>query len=227
MFLFANEMPITLEALDANGGVLSDMAASLRHLDGERAVVALSARTPAPSLHWGTRVRFQIADGTQRYSVIGTVIAHDLPASRKAADSPEIQEALECEATLQLWECRSADQQRVSPRRHVHFDVHFRVLDQESTATETPQPDVWEQGTCVDIGGGGLCMRIPHRSTYPKRVEVRFTLPTTQSEKIPGPEFTLRGRVLRTTTHALGQEVALRFERLSVAQGMALATYLF
>jgi len=70
MFLFANEMPITLEALDANGGVLSGMAASLRHLDGERAVVALSSQIPASYLHWGTRVRFQVADGCRATTLL-------------------------------------------------------------------------------------------------------------------------------------------------------------
>jgi len=70
MFLFANEMPITLEALDANGGVLSGMAASLRHLDGERAVVALSSQIPASYLHWERVCGFRLRMGCRATTLL-------------------------------------------------------------------------------------------------------------------------------------------------------------
>ncbi|HLK57669.1 MAG TPA: PilZ domain-containing protein [Chthonomonadaceae bacterium] len=229
MLEFADAMPITLEALDAEGGVLSGMAAGLRHLDGERAIVTLSLETPTPHLQWGARVRFQVADGLQRYSVLGTVIAHDRPHTTQIYDRNGTEEPAQFEATLQLWECRPADQQRLSPRRTAQCDILFYSLDPEHTGAEVPEGDVWVQGVCVDIGGGGLRLRAPASFTPPKRLALRFTLAPPDSDEAAGREFRLQGRVLRITPtkhDADSQEIAVRFEHLSVAEGMALAACL-
>lgn len=236
MLLIANDLPINLDVLDADNGVLASLSVRLRHLDGEWATIVLEPKQRATCLHWGSRVRFWIGDGLHGYEVIGSIVAHELQraSSRTSTTAPSPQEAL-----VRLWECRQVDQRRQTPRRVARFPVEFRILkantpDNASTSPQAePSSPKWHPAHCLDIGAGGMRLRTDRLAVTPKHLEVRFALPpvaeTDPAAETASHHFRLLGRVLRTepsekSEHSL--EIAIKFERLSVEDGLALTDYL-
>ncbi len=202
MLIRAETMPIDIEILDASDNALQVLPAELRHLDGEAAVLVL-ASAQANRLHWGTRLRFEISDNPSVYEVTGVVVACE---PQRDADVTEIR--------IRLWECRPVSQMRSTPRRRSRFVVAFRPVDSPTLKT----------GHCLDIGGGGMRLRVPALEPLPKRFAVQFCLPSEPSETLE-----LQGRIIRATLCERGatqMEIALCFERLTVAQGMAIARFL-
>src|SRR5690348_8601099 len=103
--MIAKEIPIDLEVLDAIDSALASVAATLRHLEGERATLTIASDTPAPCLHWGSRVRFRFGDGAFGCEVVGMVIAHSLPGRQASVSLEAPQEPTPREVLLRLWEC--------------------------------------------------------------------------------------------------------------------------
>jgi hypothetical protein len=239
--MLAQEASINLEVLDNKDNAVSGTTAVLRHLDGEWATVCVETESRVPCLHWGSRVRFFIGEGTSAYECIGTVTAHAL-ASRSAADSPTASGQVSGELLLRLHECRPCRQKRKQPRRFARFAVHFRPLETRREATESSespdaagfeeQAETWLRAWCVDIGGGGMRIRAARLNDVCAYVQVRFALPAARQESADsegGRSFCLTGRVLRSAPcgrHADSVEMAVRFVDLSVEEGAALSAFL-
>lgn len=231
MLLLAHEMPATVEIVDANDAILSRMAATLRHLDEERAELTLCSDAPLPCLHWGSHTRLHITDGDKKYSVVGTIIQHHLPEVAEQETKTGLSESL----TVRVWECLTEEERRSLPRRARRFPVHFCMPEDRvpAGAEEGIPKEQWREGWSVDIGGGGIRFRTQYSAPFPNHILIQFTLPC-DAPAIAGSreyrqKFCLQGRVLRTAPcgrHAEDQEVAVHFERLTVAEGCALAAYL-
>lgn len=228
MLMLANEIPVQLEVLDAQDNTLSSMTAMLRHLDSKGAILTLAADAPATCLHWGSRIRFSMEDGAQRYEISGAVIAHDRESEHGAdAQSGEPQK----EIWMRVWECHTAAQRRTTPRREVRFAVRYHPMNLDNPSLLPETEGAWQEGWCLDIGGGGMRMRAPLPASIPERLHLQFCLPTrpdTETDK-PARLFRLMGRVVRAERCGRFREsidMAIRFERLSVADGLAIAAFI-
>ena len=202
MLMMAETLPIDIEILGASDNALQVIPAELRHLDGEGAVLVVP-ENKAKRLHWGARVRFEIGDNPTVYEIVGTVVAYE-----PQEDTGEI------EIILRLWECRPVSQMRSTPRRRSRFSVSV-------CAAGSSVPMV---GQCLDIGGGGMRLRVPALDPMPVHLMLQFGLPPESAAILE-----LQGRIIRAVPCERGEghmEVALCFERLTVSQGMAIAQFL-
>lgn len=202
MLMMAETLPIDIEILDASDSTLQVIPVELRHLDGEGAVLIVP-QNKAKRLHWGARVRFEIGDNPTIYEIVGTVVAHE---PKEDSDETEI--------LLRLWECRTVSQMRSTPRRRSRFAVSVYALGSS----------VLLLGQCLDIGGGGMRLRVPALDPMPVHLILQFGLPEGTDEILE-----LQGRIIRAVPCGRGEgqmEVALCFERLTVSQGMAIAEFL-
>lgn len=105
-------------------------------------------------------------------------------------------------------------QKRTSPRRRSRFTVTFCPVGSRE----------FRVGQCLDIGGGGMLLKIPAFEPLPEHLTLQFRLPCADGETMQ-----LCGRVMRSEpceTDADSLEIALCFERLTVAQGMTLCAFL-
>ncbi len=202
MLMLAETMPIDIEILDASDNAQQVIPAELHHLDGESAVLMLPS-AKAKRLHWGTRLRFEVGDNPTVYEVTGVVVACEPQSDSETA-----------EILVRLWQCTPVSQMRSTPRRRSRFAVGFRPVDSPTLRT----------GHCLDIGGGGMRLRVPALDPLPERLALQFSLPFEPNETLE-----LQGRVIRAIPCERGaaqMEVALCFERLTVTQGMAIARFL-
>jgi hypothetical protein len=223
VLLLANTLPIDLETLDARDNVIASIAATLQHLDGETAYLHIPIEEPVRSLHWGARVRFWIEDGPRGYEVIGVVAGHQ-------EETDEEGETAYREILIRLWECRNAPQRRNTPRRRGRFVVRYLPLGM-SEEPGVSEEGAWLRAWCVDIGGGGMRLRLPKGTALPERLALRFSLPPRSEKKTLAArrEFDVLGRVLRcepTGQRGDAVELAIKFHRLSVEDGLALSAFL-
>ena len=229
MWLMASELPIRLEILDQAGQRLFDARARLKELDDTHAVIALDEPQSGARVHWGSPVRFEVEDGMRRYELTGAIVAReaeDIPvAGESAAD--ESANAPTREFRVHIWECKLNVQRRSLPRRKLKFPVNFRPLCAE-TLEETGEDQAESiEGWCVDIGPGGIRVRAGALPVVPARMSIEFSLPV--SDPCRGIDsmhrFQLTGRVIRAEPQGRqrdSMEIALKFERLSVRDGLVL-----
>lgn len=221
MLLLESQLPINLEVLDAGGGVLSGMAATLAHLDGEWASIALYPDDPPACLHWGARVRFQLGKGTTSYEVTGVVVAHDM--RRSAAAEEETTHSEPHEVRIRLTECRPRPQRRSGPRRRTRFAVSYRPI----SAAGGMEPE-WRRAWCVDVSASGMRLRADRIDPMPERLQLEFTLPSGKAATSAPRLFRVRGHLLRVEVSrrcAENIEMAVKFERLSVEDGRELSAF--
>ncbi len=104
---------------------------------------------------------------------------------------------------------------RVMPRYSVEFPVSLS-WNVDGSVKEVI-------GVCFDIGAGGMRVRAPKQELWPQLFHISFEL---TSPKIR--EFLLTGKLLRVSEVArdeLINEIAVRFEGLTVDERMTLAFY--
>ncbi|HLV80484.1 MAG TPA: PilZ domain-containing protein [Chthonomonadaceae bacterium] len=215
MLPIAEDIAIRIEVLNAQEKPIACLEATLRHLDGERAAILLPLAAPASCLHWGSRVRFYVEQQAHVYEILGSVIAREVTSESA------------CALQVRLWECRTGRQRRAVPRRAARFPVQFAPL--ESASAAEPQEQAWQCGQCLDISCAGMRLRVPLQPALPERFLLRFTLPAPAGGETPSPAFCLQGRLLRARPlgrQADAVEIALKFEKLTPAQGLALSALL-
>lgn len=232
MWLLAANLPVRLEALDQTGNPLAGLSARLHHLDEEHAVMILDEPNPARCFHWGAPIRFNLEDGLRRYEFTGVIVQrnNDQPNAMASDSAPEAAQKT-CEIRIRIWECHSVVQRRNLPRRKLRFPVQFRSACDDAMEDESDVPAETFSGWCVDIGGGGMRLRTDRLIDVPARLSLQFRLPIsggaggTAQER----EFCLYARVIRAQVcgrHSDSMEIALRFERLPVADGLVLKNLL-
>ncbi len=240
MLRLCNDVLITLEVLDAGGGVLSGTAAALLHLDEEFAIVSLPPQTSVPCLHWGAKVRFWVGEGKLGYEVIGVVIAQERPGTASDVREGENAAAEPHQVRIRLFECHLRPQRRNTPRRRTRITVRYRpvatlaggVSEQNGGEGEkTSNPEEWLAGSCVDISGGGMRLSGDRLAETVKFLLLKFTLPAISDAEGDGQAraFCVQGRILRCTDskrRAGRVEMAVKFERLSAEDGRALSAFL-
>jgi len=215
MLPVSEEITIRLEVLNAQDSPISCLEAVLRHLDGERAAIVLPAAVSASCVHWGSRVRFFVEQQTYVYEIVGSVIAQ------------EATEDAGCALQVRLWECRPGRQRRTVPRRAARFPVQFTPW--EVSASAEPKEEAWQCGQCLDISCAGMRLRAPHQPVLPERFLLRFALPLASGSDGRPRTFCLQGRLLRARPigrQAIGVEIAVKFEKLSPEEGLALSALL-
>ena len=223
------ETPIYLEILNARDQPIMEIAARLRHLSAQSAVIAFDCGVKAPGLHWGSRIRFCVDSGSQRFAILGMVAATNLRDS-----SPDPAEAEDAEGwreiLVRVWDCEAASQRRIAPRRRAKFSVKYQPLFSEPTfselAIETGESETWLAAQCVDISAGGLRLRTACPDMAAQRVRLVLTLPATAAE--PACELQLTGRVLRIEQTGGPRQMALiavKFERLAPQDALLLARH--
>jgi hypothetical protein len=234
MWLMASGIPVRLEMLDQSGQRLYDATASLMHLDETHALMTLEEPISGARLHWGAPVRFELEDGIRRYEITGAIVSRkeEEVAPEQVAASPDVAAVPTWEVRVRVWECSLNVQRRTLPRRKLKFPVRLRVLCANETLEDSSEvrPEVLP-GWCVDIGAGGVRIRINRLITVPERMQIEFCLPV--SDGAHGVEaahaFCLPGRVIRAQPHGRhgdSMELALHFERISVRDGMILRSLL-
>jgi hypothetical protein len=256
MWLLANDLPIRLEALDQAGHPIVDVSARLQHLDAEHALITMEAGTPTTCFHWGAPVRFNLEDGLRRYEIAGAITGRErkrregADSSAAASSSGDRGEHAQlvgagsregtavaespaeevCELRVRIWDSNMVVQRRTTPRRKLRFPVYMQPLASADSTDKRPTGDLLS-GWCMDIGGGGIRIRTPRLETIPDRMLLEFHLPV--SSGISGSsrqhKFSLWGRVIRAAVcgrHSDTMEIALHFERLTVADGLVLKTLL-
>src|ERR1043166_4660360 len=148
MLLLATELSTPLEVLDEQENVLSTIAASLCHLDSRGAILAVPSDSPTPCLHWGSRVRFYMEDGSQRFEIMGAVIAHDRDQEQQVERELDPNKPLQKEIWVRVWECRNGLQRRNTPRRATRFAVRYRPLLSGNAMPLSDENQEWFQGWC-------------------------------------------------------------------------------
>ena len=214
MLLLAEDVSIQLESLNLNGKPISETPAILQHLDSEQAIIRLHPQTPKSHLRWGLPVRFRVEQEAKHYDISGVIVGWNRETDGIEPEGGEIQ--------VRIWDYVHADQRRDSPRRKGKFAVSFRP------ASRDEKQDDWQVGWCLDIGGGGIRIRVPRVESFAERLELEFT-PSFGAVVSESASFRLTGRTLRSEPygrHSDQLEVALKFESLSVEDGMALASFL-
>ena len=223
------ETPISLETLNARDQPMREVAARLRHLSAQSAVIAVAGDAKMPGLHWGTRVRFCVDSGSQHFAIVGMVVATNLqdPATDETDGATAWREIL-----VRVWDCESASQRRTAPRKRARFAVKYQpvfpgvdVEYKESAANGSESEDgAWLPAQCVDISAGGLRLRVSCPETAMERVRLALTLPACAAR--PACELQLSGRVLRLERTGGARQtalIAIKFERLSPQNAMLIA----
>ena len=218
------ETPIYLETLNARDQPMSETAARLRHLSAQSAVIAFECGLKTPGLHWGARVRFCVDSGSQHFAIVGMIIATNL---RDAADSEDA--AGWHEILVRVWDCETASQRRIAPRKRARFAVKYQPLVSDASMEETEYGEksaVWLPAQCVDISAGGLRLRTACPELAMERLRLFLTLPASATEQ--ACELQLTGRVLRLEQTGGARQMALiavKFERLLPGEAMRLARH--
>jgi hypothetical protein len=241
MQLMERSATVTLEVLDARHHAISTVAATLHYLDGELATLDMAADGGTVGLHWGARVRFWVGTGAQGFEIIGAVVGcglSDGDESDEEADEPRR------EICVRLFECRPAPQRRSSPRRRIRLPISFAVLagdDPELLAETADAPAMpaapeypcayeWRDATLIDLGCGGVRMRIDGISSAPSRVLIRLTLPAYEhvAGAVPARTFELPGEVLRaepSRRRAGSLVIAAKFLRIDPQEAIAISGF--
>jgi hypothetical protein len=255
LLLLTTEVPIDVDILDNQNGVVVRLEATLQDLQGERGVLNIAPQPSLSCLHWGTRIRFWIPNGSTGYQVIGAVVEQT-----SHGETPEPSEtsatATGRRVIVRLIECHALPQQRRSPRRAARFTVQYQPVTEQGVVTENAVTEdavtekvvtanaatanvvtanaLWHKGTCTEIGAGGMRLRAERHDSWPKRLHLRFNFPTAEKDK-PGEATTasrllcLKGRVLRVSearSRVGWVEVVIGFDGLSVEEGMRLNSFL-
>ena len=216
------ETPIYLEILNARDQPMGEIAARLRHLSAQSAVIAFDSGALTPGLHWGSRIRFCVDSGSQRFAILGMVAATNLRDS--AGDAKDAEG--EREILVRVWECEAASQRRIAPRKRTKFSVKYQPIFAEQ-AFETGEGEIWLAAQCVDISAGGLRLRTACPDFAMQRVRLALTLPAMAAE--PACELNLTGRVLRMEPSGGARQMALiavKFERLAPQDALLLARHI-
>lgn len=230
--LLDTDLPTTLEVLNGKDEVLSGMAARVCHLDGDWAFLTLPPGQAPSCLHWGSRVRFRFGEKAASYEVVGVVTGHETNS-----ESEEI--APLREVRVRLLTCGHVSQRRSEPRRFARCLAQLRPLAtpapraQSGEEEEDPTCDeTWTAAQCVDISGSGIRLRIPAAAAPPDQIQIQVALPAftaAKNKKDVGPLLCVQGRVLRRALcgkHNDLLEIAVKFETLSVADGLLLSHFL-
>ena len=213
MFLLSENVSIQLEALNLKGKLIGETPAMLQYIDSETAVIRLEANASGSYLRWGAPVRFHVEHETVRYDVTGYVNELSRESLATEPDGGDIR--------IKIWDCEPSNQRRESPRRKGKFTVLFRP------AFNPPQGE-WQVGWCLDLSAGGIRFRIPRIENLSEKLELEFT-PTFGSAESSQIPFRLKGKTLRADAYGRRSdqlEVALKFEGLTIEQGMSLSGFL-
>lgn len=211
---------VDLAILDRNDVPQRTMQAILDHMDGDAGILRLQLDAGAlPG--WGTRVRFHIGDGRRRYQVRGMVVGQ-CPCD-PAVDAGHSQAII-----VQLWECVPAVERRRGPRCQTRFLVRYLPLSAGGTPASADSE--WLRAWCVDLGVGGMRLRLARPLCVPERLILRFSLPGSgaSTPRKLRRAFQLKGRVLRCTAcgpRGSHVEMAVSFQEISVQDGLALSAY--
>jgi len=230
MLLNVAEAPVRLEMLDQSGRRISEAEAHLVQIDENHALIRLAESASSARLHWGKPVRFELEDANNRYEVTGTIIARRSVPHPAESREAEFGEAviLTWELRIRIWDCILSVERRQRPRRKIGFPVYLYEAAtspaQEENSNEPAEPIV---ARCMDIGAGGIRVRIPKVSTMPARMRLEFCVPVNggNPEASHLHRFCLSGRVIRALPqgrYADNLDVAFCFEELSVRDGLAL-----
>jgi hypothetical protein len=189
-------------------------------------------------LHWGARVRFWVGTGAHGFEIHGAVVGH---GSDDSNGSDEVHNDNPSRICVRLFECRPMPQRRSVPRRRARLPIRFAALPAPAPAegaeatADQPAPraireEDWRDATVIDIGCGGVRMRVDGPIAALVHVMVRFTLPeyVHPSGVVPAREFELAGHVLRAepSRRRVGSMVlAVKFESLAVEDGLAISNF--
>ncbi|MCS6774967.1 MAG: PilZ domain-containing protein [Chloroherpetonaceae bacterium] len=211
---------VDLAILDGNDVSPRTVQATLDHLDGETGVLRLHLDTDALPTR-GARVQFHIGDGYHRYQVRGMVV-------ERRPQNPDASVEGAPAILVQLWECVPAVERRRSPRCQTRFLVRYLPLSAEGTPVSAGSE--WLRAWCVDLGVGGMRLRLARPLCVPDRLILRFSLPGSgaSAPRKLRRTFQLKGRVLRCTAcgpRGSHVEMAISFQGISVQDGLALSAY--
>ena len=157
-----------------------------------------------------------------------------------AGDSNEIAAAPpEREIVLRLLQCRPFDERRSSPRRWQRFSVRYHPLREQALPLQDRvvlasdhTGNCWERSWAVDINAGGIRLRTYDILVPRQRLALQFWLPDAAENRAAtySRRFALCGRVLRSQRMLSRAEDAfesmIRFEQISVEDGLALSQFL-
>ncbi len=228
MLLTASELSVNVAILDNEDAAIANMRATLHQLQEDLAILFVPQQNACTCLHWGSRVRFWMADGLQGYEVTGIVVAHE-----------QVTEEAGQKVVLRLWECQSRQQRRALPRRNMRFPVILLRPEAEpqeqclgtnvSSDLKPPLKESW----CIDIGAGGMRLRTAYQETWPKRLELQFRLPELRDglgcEQTANRSYRLTGQILRVTParrHKGSVEIAVKFDLMTIEDGLSLTAFL-
>ena len=217
MLTLNEETPIYLETLNAEDQPIAEIAARLRHLSAQSAVVAFEGGVETPGLRWGSRVRFCLESEARRYAIVGMVVATDLRGGDCGASDPDAPR----EILLNVWDCRFAEQRREAPRSRVRFAVKYQCLPAGAAESET-----WLAAHCIDLSAGGMRLRTACPETEPERIRIALSLPETASGS--ACDLDLTGRVLRMERPGGLRQMAVmavKFERLTPQNALHLTRH--
>ena len=215
MLTVNDETPIDLEILNARDQPIGEIAARLRHLSAQSAVIAFPGGVSAPGLRWGARARFCVNSGSQRFAIVGMVVATNLRDGAADAEDAEVWR----EILLRVWDCESAAQRRTAPRKRARFSVKYQPLSADSDALS----ETWLPAQCVDISAGGLRLRTACPDGAGQRVRLALSLPTTATAA--ACEIELTGRVLRVEPTGGARQmavIAIKFEWIAPQDALRL-----
>ena len=223
-------IPIHLDILDTSGNTRYQVEASLLRIQPEKALITLSALQG--QIHWGAQVRFRFGDDVAYYEAFGTIAAYTHTSTSEEPSLASEQATTSLQLVVRLWDIRPAPQQRKTARQTLDIPVRYRPLYQtlssKEKATEEEVTAQWYSAQAVDLSGGGMRLRIPATTGLPKQVELHFCLPALSPSEGSPHLFRLQGRILRiqpALPNTETREVAIKFENLTIAEGVVLTQY--
>ncbi len=238
MYLLTEEQRVNLEVLDNRQMPICTVPANLLSLQGEWATVMLSPDVSISGLRWGAWVRFWMGEGSSSYEVIGTIAALELQRENLESTNSEQIPAHSREALIRLQEFRPVSQRRTS-QRHFH---QTKILFRQISKADLQQADAyinqtfsdsdsseWIAGICIDISPGGMRIRTDTDIPENEHILLNFSFDKINGESAEPPKrFLLSGRIIRRSAcirNSAAVEMAVKFDSLSVEDGMALSTW--
>ncbi len=239
MYLQTEEQLVNLEILDNRQMTLCTIPATLLNLHGEWACVLVAAEENPSGLRWGAWVRFWIGNGTNSYEVIGSVSALELQREslEEACSIPHQKQSRE--VMIRLNEFKPVNQRRHTPRHFRQAKILFKpdskTVDHLNNFPETypkfGEPGYeWISGMCIDVGPGGMRIRTSSAAQQNEYLLLCLTFPEQKTESnIEKSQFLLPCRVIRCSPcirNSTAVEIAVKFECLSVDDGIALSNWI-
>ena len=239
MYLLTNEQQVNLEVLDNRQLPLCTVPATLLSMHGEWATALVPAEANPSGLRWGAWVRFWIGEGPESFEVIGAVTAVELQRESLERTSSPTQKTRPREVLLRLHEFRSVSQRRIAPRQFRQTKIWFRSVSKEEYQLDDlnnygmkgdRSASEWNSGMCIDVSPGGMRIRAEADAQENENLFLSLTFPTrkfdAEAQKF---QFQLPCRVIRRTPcirNASAVEIAVKFDSLSVDDGIALSNWI-